>query len=163
MLYEHSLREREEWKDLAQHLLDSAEAVHDKQDSHHLYLRAARVLSRKLHDKSRAVACYERVLDHEPGNSEALLFLTDRFTESERWDDLVQLYESALRVPHKLDVEQGILVQLGMVHYRMRNKPADAEPYFARLRKLDPTHPAMLDFYRQHLPAAGELERLLKI
>ena len=163
MLYEHTLREREEWKDLAQHLLDSAEAVHDKQDSHHLYLRAARVLSRKLHDKSRAVACYERVLDHEPGNSEALLFLTDRFTESERWDDLVQLYESALRVPHKLDVEQGILVQLGMVHYRMRNKPADAEPYFARLRKLDPTHPAMLDFYRQHLPAAGELERLLKI
>ncbi|HKU38884.1 MAG TPA: tetratricopeptide repeat protein, partial [Polyangiales bacterium] len=163
VLYEHTLREREEWNELAKHLLDSAEAVHDKQDSHHLYLRAARVFARKLHDKSRAVACYERVLDHEPGNCEAMLFLTDQFTESERWDDLVHLYENALRVPHKLDVEQGMLVQLGMVHYRMRKKPEDAEPYFARLRKLDPTHPAMLDFYREHLQAQNELERLLKI
>lgn len=163
LLYEHTLREREEWKDLAQHLLNSAEAVHDKQASHNLYVRAARVLARKLHDKSRAAACYERVLSNDPGNGESMSFLTDRFTESERWDDLVLLYENALKVPHKLDVEQGILVQLGMVHYRMRNKPEDAEPYFGRLRKLDPTHPAMLDFYRQHLQAQGELERLLRI
>jgi tetratricopeptide (TPR) repeat protein len=163
LLYEHTLREREEWKDLGQHLLDSAEAVHDKQASHNLYVRAARVFARKLHDKSRAAACYERVLSNDPGNGEAMSFLTDRFTETERWDDLVLLYESALRVPHKLDVEQGILVQLGMVHYRMRNKPEDADPYFGRLRKLDPTHPAMLDFYRQHLQQSGELERLLRI
>jgi tetratricopeptide (TPR) repeat protein len=163
LLYEHTLREREEWNDLGQHLLDSAEAVHDKQASHNLYLRAARVFARKLHDKSRAAACYERVLSNDPGNGEAMSFLTDRFTETERWDDLVLLYENALKVPHKLDVEQGILVQLGMVHYRMRNKPEDADPYFGRLRKLDPTHPAMLDFYRQHLQQQGELERLLRI
>jgi tetratricopeptide (TPR) repeat protein len=163
LLYEHTLREREEWKELGRHLLDSAEAVHDKQASHNLYLRAARVFGRKLHDKSRGAACYERVLSNDPGNTEAMLFLTDRFTEDERWDDLVLLYENALKVPHKLDVEQGILVQLGMVHHRMRNKPDDAEPYFGRLRKLDPTHPAMLDFYRQHLQQQGELERLLRI
>jgi tetratricopeptide (TPR) repeat protein len=163
LLYEHTLREREEWNDLGQHLLESAERVHDKQASHNLYLRAARVFARKLHDKSRAAACYERVLSNEPGNAEAMSFLTERFTETERWDDLVLLYENALKVPQKLDVEQGILVQLGMVHYRMRNKPEDADQYFGRLRKLDPTHPAMLDFYRQYLQQSGELERLLRI
>ncbi len=163
VLYEHTLREREEWNELGQFLMSSAEVVHDKQAAHNLYLRAARVFARKLHDKERAGVAYERVLEGEPGNAEAMLYLTDRFTESERWDDLVALYEAALRVPHKLDVEQGILVQLGMVHYRMRNRPGDAEPYFARLRKLDPTHPAMLDFYRQYLTQPQDLDRLQKI
>ena len=163
LLYEHTLREREEWKDLSQHLLSTAELVRDKQDRVHLNLRAARVLARKLHDKARATACYEQVLQSEPGNAEAMAFLTARFTENQAWDHLVQLYENALRVPQKLDVEQSILMQLGNVHSQQRGKPADAEPYFARLRKLDAAHPAMLDFYRRYLREQNDLDRLLRV
>jgi tetratricopeptide (TPR) repeat protein len=163
LLYEHTLREREEWKDLAQHLLDTAEVVRDKQDRVPLFLRAARVLARRLHDKNRATACYERVLEAEPGNAEAMAFLTERFTENQQWDHLVTLYENALRVPQKLDVEQDILVQLGTVHHKMRGRPGDAEPYFARLRKLDAAHPVILEFYRSYLREQGDLERLLRV
>ena len=163
LLYEHTLRDREEWVDLAEHLLRTAEQVRDKQDRAHLQLRAARVLGRRLGDKARAAGCYEQVLQVEPGNAEAMAFLTERFTESASWDQLVHLYESALRVPQKLDVEQSILMQLGNVHARERKKPEDAEPYFARLRKLDAAHPALLEFYRAHLRETGDLERLLRI
>lgn len=163
LLYEHTLREREEWKDLATHLLATAEIVRDKQDRVHLNLRAARVLGRRLHDLPRATACYEQVLQSEPGNAEAMAFLSARFSENQHWDQLVQLYENALRVPQKLDVEQQYLVQIGTVHHQQRGRPADAEPWFARLRKLDAAHPAMLDFYRQYLREANDTERLLRI
>ncbi|MET0387169.1 MAG: hypothetical protein ABW321_14470, partial [Polyangiales bacterium] len=163
LLYEHTLREREEWQLLADHLLHTAEQLRDKRDRVPLQLRAARVLARKLDDPERAAGCYEQVLQVEPGNAEAMAFLTRRFTESARWDQLVLLYETALRVPQKLDVEQSILVQLGNVHNQQRERPDDAEPYFARLRKLDAAHPVMLDFYRGYLREVGDLERLLRV
>ncbi|MEY4577927.1 MAG: hypothetical protein RL701_2630, partial [Pseudomonadota bacterium] len=163
LLYEHTLREREEWQELAEHLLHTVDNARDKQDRVHLNLRAARVLARKLTDNARAAACYEQVLQTEPGNAEAMAFLTERFTYSSDWSGLVLLYENALRVPQKLDAEQAILVQLGRVHSQQRGRPADAEPYFARLRKLDAAHPVMLDFYRTYLRETHELERLLRI
>ncbi len=163
MLYEHTLREREEWNALAQHLLDTAEAARDKQDRVNCYVRSARTFARKLGEKSRAAACYERVLDFDPTNPEAMTYLSEHFTEGEQWDHLVGLYEDALRVPQKVEVEQGILLQIGMVHWRMRKHAAEAEPYFARLRKLDPAHPAMLDFYREHSRQSGELEPLIRV
>ncbi len=163
LLYEHILREREEWRALAQHLLDTAEAVREKQDRINCYVRSARVFARKLGEKNRAAACYERVLDFDPTHAEAMAYLSEYFTESEQWDHLAGLYEDALRVPQKLEVEQGVLLQIGMVHYRMRKRPEDAEPHFARLRKLDPTHPAMLDFYRAYFATPAEAESMIRI
>ncbi|HET8936086.1 MAG TPA: tetratricopeptide repeat protein, partial [Polyangiales bacterium] len=162
-LYEHTLRERNEWGELAEHLLRTAERARDKQDRVFLFLRAARVLSRRLEEPARAADCYERVLAADPGNAEAMQFLTERFTKTESWDRLVSLYESALRVPQKLDAEQSLLVRLGTLHAVQRGRPADAEPYFARLRKLDAAQPAMLQFYRTYLRETSDLDRLLRI
>ncbi|MFP4311280.1 MAG: tetratricopeptide repeat protein, partial [Nitriliruptoraceae bacterium] len=106
-------------------------------------------------------ACYERVLDFKPGHAEAMSHLVAHFTEQEDWDHLVALYEDALRSRSKLEDETGALLQLGMVHWRFRNAPDEAEPYFARLRKMDPAHPGMLDFYRQFL--AEDQERWVTI
>src|SRR5690606_25881725 len=64
--------------------------------------------------------------------------------------------EDALRTRTKLEDEAGALLQLGMVHWRFRQSPEEAEPYFARLRKVDPAHPGMLDFYREHLAPQDE-------
>src|SRR5262249_29531766 len=80
-----------------------------------------------------------------------------------QWDDLVAMYESALSVRQKLEVEQATLLQIGMVHWRMREKPDDAEPHFARLRKLNPGHPAVLDFYRDHYEGAEHAESWLTV
>ncbi|MGD8861048.1 MAG: tetratricopeptide repeat protein [Myxococcales bacterium] len=149
MLYEQTLRAREKWEQLVELLLDAADNATDSDAQLGCYVRAARVCLQKLDDRSRAAACYERVLDIKPAHDRAMAFLSEHFASEERWDDLVGMYEQALSVRHKLDVEVGILLQIGMVHWRMRGEPAAAEPYFARLRKLDAAHPAVLDFYRE--------------
>src|SRR5690606_27969693 len=89
----------------------------------------------------------ERVLDFTPGQREAMEYLVGYFTEREQWDHVVAVYDDALRARQKLEDEQGTLLQLGMVHRRMREDASSAEPYFARLRKLDPKGGAMLGFY----------------
>merc|ERR1712065_53232 len=62
-----------------------------------------------------------------------------------------------------MGAEQALLLQAGMVHYRMREEPEAAEPYFARLRMLEPGHPAGLDFYRVFYGAPEDAEGLLAV
>ncbi|WP_053234138.1 tetratricopeptide repeat protein [Sandaracinus amylolyticus] len=162
-LYEQILRKREKWAELAQVLLDAAEKTRSRDDRIGFYLRAARVLGRRLESAERAAACYERILDFVPGHPEAMRFLVEFFTQREQWDHLVALYDDALRGRQKLESEQGILLQIGMVHWRFRGSPAEAEPYFARLRKVEPAHPGMLAFYREHLPQTGDHAKLLTV
>ena len=162
-LFAMVLRQREKWDELAAVLLDAAEKTRSRDDRLQFYLAGARVLARQLQQPERAAACYERVLDFAPGHEEAMRFLVEHFTAKERWDHLASLYEDTLRARQKLENEPGILLQLAMVHWRFRNAPDAAEPFFARLRKMDPAHPAMLGFYRDHLGAAGDHQRLASI
>jgi tetratricopeptide (TPR) repeat protein len=162
-LFEHTLRERKDWKALAGHLVASAERVPDARDRMCFSLRAGRVLSRQMNDAEGAASAYRGVLVVEPANEEAMTFLAAQYTAAERWDDLVKLYEGALAVPQKIDAEQGTLLQVGMVHWRMRGRAEAAEPYFARLRKLDAAHPAMLSFYREYLGGRGQVDALLAL
>lgn len=162
-LYELTLRQRERWEDAAQVLLDAAEHGRNRDEKLWLYVRAARIFARKLDAKPRAAACYERVLDYSPGHAEGMSFLVKYFTDNEQWDLLVALYEDSLKGRLRPDQEEGTLLQIGMVHWRMRGAPAAAEPYFARVRKIAPAHPAMLSFYREHLEQTGDAQRLLTI
>lgn len=163
LLFETTLRPRERWDRLSQVLLDAAENARNREERVNLYLRAGRIFAEHIKDRNRAAACYERVLDFSPSNPEGLAFLVQYFTDQEDWDHLVALYEDALRVRQKMEVEQGILLQIGMVHWRMRKQPEEADPYFARLRKLEPAHPAMLQFYREWIGEGGDTARLLSI
>ncbi|MEM9074779.1 MAG: hypothetical protein AAGE52_40155, partial [Myxococcota bacterium] len=165
-LYCVTLRARNRMKDVAATLSATADAARNRDEKLNLYVQAARVYLRQLENREKAANCYERALDFAPGHEEALRFLVEYFTEGEQWDHLVALYEDALRSRQKLESEQGILLQIGMVHWRIRNVPADAEPYFARLRKIDPGHPGMLSFYREFLDGQDDDEsrtRLLTI
>ncbi|MBO6937852.1 MAG: tetratricopeptide repeat protein [Deltaproteobacteria bacterium] len=157
-LYCVILKEREKFKDVAKVLSRTADAARGRDDKLNLYIQAGRVFLKQLEDPDSAATCYQRALDFAPGHEEALRFLVEYFTERERWEELVALYEEALRSRQQLESEQGILLQIGMVHWRIRNSADEAEPFFARLRKIDPAHPGMLNFYGEFLKAKAESE-----
>ncbi|NUP12755.1 MAG: hypothetical protein HOW73_42485 [Polyangiaceae bacterium] len=116
-------------------------------------LKAARIRARALQDKDGAIALYEQVLDLSPGQPDALSYLAEAYTETQAWDHLVALYEDQLKAGSaglRGEAEQGVLLQIAMVHWRMRNAPEAAEPYFDRLRRVDPTNGAMLGFFREY-------------
>ncbi len=127
-------------------------------------LKAGRIRARRLKDQARAIADYEQVLDLAPGQPDALNYLAEAYTESEQWDHLVALYEDQLKGGAvRGEAELGIILQIAMVHWRMRKAPEAAEPYFERVRRFEPAHAGMLDFFRELCEQKGDKSKLVSV
>jgi tetratricopeptide (TPR) repeat protein len=161
--YALSLRARGRWDEVVSVFVRAAKAARTREEKAAAWLQAARVLRRSLEDVEGAADAYRKVLELSPTDEEALGALVEHFTDLEAWDDLAAMYESALRSRQKLEAEKGMLLQLAMVHWRFRKDAEAAEPFFARLRKIDAAHPGMLDFYRERIGSDDPNGRLLTI
>ncbi len=161
--YALSLRSRGRWDDVVSVFIRAAKAARTRDEKASAWLQAARVLRRSLNDAEGAAEAYRKVLELCPTDQEALEALVRHYTDLEAWDDLAAMYESALRSRQKLEDEKGMLLQLAMVHWRFREDPEAAEPFFARLRKIDAAHPGMLEFYREQIGDDDPGGRLLTI
>ena len=127
-------------------------------------LRCGRTLAQRLGDQQRAIAVLQQVLELAPGQAEAMSFLAEAYSAAGDWDRLVALYEDQLRGGGiKSGEELGMLVQIAMVHWRMRGQPQAAEPYFDRVRRADAAHEGMLGFFRETLQQKGDTARLSTI
>lgn len=125
-------------------------------------IKAARLYA-QLGEAERATEAYEKVLDLAPGQPDALSQLAEAYTRAEAWDHLVALYEDQLKAGGRPEGELGLLLQIAMVHWRMREKPEEAEPYFERVRRGEPTHAGMLAFYRERCTAQEDKPKLLAV
>ena len=126
-------------------------------------LRVGRIYSLILKDKDLAIDAYQQVLDMVPGQPDALAYLAEAFSATEQWDHLVALYEDQLKGGLRGEAELGVLLQIAMVHWRMRDRPEAAEPYFDRVRRADPTHAGMLGFFREMAQKRNDTNRLVSI
>jgi tetratricopeptide (TPR) repeat protein len=163
-LQERILRDEERWQDLAGALDAFATEATVKDEKLAALVRLARLHRKKLGNGEKANEAYERVLDLAPGHPEATRSLVDHFTAKEMWDHLLALYEEQLQGGGvRAGQEVGIVFQIAMVNWRMKNRPEGAEPYFERLRKAEPAHPGMLSFFREWCRTKGEQQRLVQI
>ena len=164
LLQERVLRAEERWEDLATALESFATESTAKDEKLAALIRLARVFKKKIGSQERAIGVYERVLDLSPGQPEATSALVHHFTDAGMWDHLVSLYEGQLAAGGvRQGQEVGVMLQIAMVNWRMREKPEAAEPYFEKLRKAEPAHPGMLAFFREWCPKRSEQARLVQI
>lgn len=162
-ILERLLRKRGKWDDLCTLQEQVAEAAGSRDDKIAALLAAGRTAAENLEDRDRAAKLYAAALDFAPGHPAALRFLVGYYTDQEDWEHLIALYEDALKGRGRTESEQAILLQIGMTHWRMRGDAVAAEPYFHRLRKAEPTHPVMLNFYREAYAAREEWAKLLQV
>ncbi len=165
LLLERLYRGEGRWEDLTKALSHYAAESTQKEEKVAALQRLARVLRTKLQQPERAVEVYETLLDFVPGLPEATSFLADHFTTSEQWEHLVALYEGQLSsgALRGKEEEFGAVLQIAMVHWRMRGRPDAAEPWFERLRKLEPANAGMLNFFREWCGSRGETTRLATV
>ncbi len=127
-------------------------------------VRWARLCNHRLDDSDAAAAAYEFVLTISPNHTEAMEFLVEYYSGRENWDKLVQLYELELE---QMDLSRpdrvGDMLQIAMLHYKKRQSLGDAALWFERIRAIDPTNGAMLDFYREYCSQNEDEGLLLKV
>jgi tetratricopeptide (TPR) repeat protein len=144
------------------------EAAQSREERLQVALAAAR-LHTHLGNADRALESYRRVIGIEPAHPRALAHLADHFNQEQDWNGLIRLYENALRASQvagarpNADLETGMCLQIGILQWRMLNNLDAAEEFFRRVRKSDPAHPAMLDFYRQYYGSRNEGAKLLQL
>lgn len=127
------------------------------------FVRLAHVFATKLSDPERAAAAYDRVLELDPTQSDATAYASDYYSNHERWDELVRVYERPLRGRQPDPSFLGEMLQVALLHWRKRNSPADAEPWFDLIRRTDPTHEIMLGFYREYKAGLSDEAGLVHI
>jgi tetratricopeptide (TPR) repeat protein len=162
-LLERVLRERGRFEELAEMYGRLSEHRRTKSERIQMMLAAAQVYSNKLNDEEAAAVMYSQVLDMDPSHKVALRYLVQFYEKREKWDHLVSVYEDALAGNVAKDDEAAIVLQAGMVHWKMQGAFDKAEKFFKRLRKLDPSHQGMIAFYRAFAEHTGDKTELLQV
>ena len=154
------LRRAERWADLAKLLEERADAAPTTEEKVASLIVLADLYRTRIPAPDRADAAVKRVLVLDPAQPQALRAVTDVLMQSQNWPALVATYQAALKAKRDSD-DLGMLLQIAMVLWRHLNDLDQAEEYFRRVRKIDPGHPAALDFYRVYYPSKGENQKLL--
>ena len=160
---ERHLRQEGRFDEVADLLKQRADLGTTRSERLAAFLALGDLWARDMHNPEEAVANFRLALSLEPANPNALRFLVETLTQQEDWPSLVKVYEDMLRTRPKRDVEEGTLVQIGLLYDHKIGDRAKAEEYFRRVRKIQPTQPVMLDFYRRFYGESGEGGKLLAL
>ncbi|MCX5744289.1 MAG: tetratricopeptide repeat protein, partial [Proteobacteria bacterium] len=153
------LRRAQRWGDLTR-LLEERAAQAPTTEERVSSLLALYVVAREQQEPAMAEAAIRRVLALDPGQPQALRAVGDVLAAAGNWKDLVAVYQAAIKARGG-DDDLGMLLQVGMMLWRHLDDLDQAEDFFRRIRKIDPSHPAALDFYRAYYPAKGENAKLI--
>ncbi|HEY5945427.1 MAG TPA: tetratricopeptide repeat protein, partial [Kofleriaceae bacterium] len=156
------LRRANRWQDLGELLDERAERAPGVEDKVAALIALSDLAREHLGNVSRSERALKRALALDPSHPRALRYVIDASAAAGDWVTVVQAYQAALRSRRDGD-DLGMLLQIAMVLWKQLNDLDQAEEYFRRIRKLDSSHPAALDFYRAYYSAKGESGKLISL
>ena len=120
-------------------------------------------VARDLGQKVEALDHFRKALAASPAEPRALRRVIEALSEEQDWAELAKVYEAALRVTRRGPAELGLLLPLATLLWRQLDRLDQAELYFRRIRKAEPTHPLLMEFYRDYHTRRGEMPQLLAL
>ncbi len=145
---ERLYRGEQRWEELNNVYEQRIEAGTTKEERVLAYLALAELQTKKLGKRTEAAESYKKALGLDPANQRALSALVEWYTTEENWQALIRVYENALRARPRGEPETAMYLQIGMLWWKKLGNLESADEYWKRVRKAEPAHPAMLDFYR---------------
>jgi tetratricopeptide (TPR) repeat protein len=123
---------------------------------------AAADLSQQMGRTAEASTHYRKALEIDPNEPRALRAVRASLIDSESWGDLAKLLEAASRT-RRGERDVPLLVDLATLFSKRMNQPDLAEPFFRKIRKLEPANHAMVDFYRAYHESRNEQAQFLSV
>lgn len=133
----------EEWEDLIDTLnqiTDFGVATLEDQELRSVYARQASVYTEKLERPLDAIESWQKVLNIDPGDMEAIENLETLFKQEEMWEEYVQV--RARKAPLLESQAEQIELWLDVAEVRVDKllSPADAAEAYEEILRLDPGH-----------------------
>ncbi len=158
---ERLFRREERWDDLVAFFQSRVDNAADDFSKNDALMDLGRLYGGQLGDREAMKEYFAQVLEGDPNHAVAMRALADAYQEDEDWEELIQIYEVSLKSKGRAEQELGTFIQIGMLWWKKVGDLDQAEPYFSRVRKAQPTAPLALDFYRDFHDAKGEHQKLL--
>ena len=162
VLLERLLRGAGRWDELAEHFKRRIAAASNPQDVANARAAAGR-LAERMKRAELALEHYREALAASPGHERALYGIARVLTGREGWNELVKVYETALRTAKRGMAEGPILLVLGELYWKQLGQLEQAEGYFRRARKTMPAAAQVLRFYREYHTNRDELPQLFTL
>jgi tetratricopeptide (TPR) repeat protein len=158
---ERLLREGSRYEELLALYARRADAAPSR-DERALAQVAAGELSERIGRTDEALGWFSKALEANPVESRALRPVREALAKKQAWDELVKVLEAAARTKRG-EQDVGLLAELAVVLSKRLGQAEQAEGYFRRVRKLDPSNLEMVEFYRQYYTARNELPQLVSV
>ena len=168
---ERWLRGQKRFQELIKVFEQRAENAATKEERVQALLALADLQVKELKNPEAAVEAHKKALGIDPANGRALGALVSLYTERKDWNSLIKLYEQALKARQRTDSELATVLEIGRLYWHKLKNYEQADEYYKRVRKVDPAHAEMLDFYRDYhgsgakggKPSADDYAKLLQI
>jgi tetratricopeptide (TPR) repeat protein len=153
----------ERWASLTAFLIERLETTQRRSDRLEILKELARLSEQALDDNEDSVRWHREVLNLDPVDDQSINFCTQYYHQRQQWLDLVNVYESALKMRRRGQDEGEMLFQIAMILWKKISSYVEAEKYFKRIKLNDPRHPLMLKFYIDFYTQQEDWRRLLTV
>ena len=137
------LRTQKRWSDVIRTLLAKAEIHVEPAEKVALFREAGALYVERSSNQAEAIKCFERVLEHEPDDAEAIERLKEMYEKRRDWESLIRIME---REAELLDPEDRPLRYAEMAELATKRirKPDVCIALWEKVREAEPTHPEAL-------------------
>ncbi|MFW6067333.1 MAG: tetratricopeptide repeat protein [Myxococcota bacterium] len=139
---------QENWKDLVDILEREVAIAEDDEVRIRIYADLGRIWYEKLERDRSALDSWERVLDIDPANVEALTNITEIHRAGKQWHEMVDTLHRIIEVgAATLDdaTIEHVYMQLGFLYYTELEQPVDAVEAYSHAVEINPRNFEALD------------------
>lgn len=144
------LEEQGRLDELGRFLAGRAAAAQSSSERAPILSRLAQLAQTTGNDEA-ALARWREVLEIDPQNAEALMALAALLRRRRAHPELFELADRALKTGLSQDLQARLLREVGEVAWRELGDRPRAERYLGSLRRIAPSDPLCLEFFRQEM------------
>lgn len=146
----------ERWEDLQEvynKKVDLLESPEEKREV--LYVLGA-IYEREVNDAAKAIETYQRILEFDPDDIQAIQRLDVLFSEAEEWHDLLSILEREVELAHEPDEAVALKFRIGELHVKYLEDETRAVEYFREILTIAPDHGPTIAALEELLTSGSE-------
>ena len=150
------------WSDVIKTLLKKAEIHVDPETKAGLYRAAGTMYIERSSNQAEAIKCFEKLLEIEPNDLEAIERLKEMYEKRRDWESLIGMMEREAEMLDPADRPLRYAEMAELATKRIR-KPEICIGLWEKVRAVEPTHPEALDALSQLYERARNWEPLAEV
>ncbi len=114
------------WQDFADLYEEAVSKDLDSGLMRKLLTRLATLYDTQLGDSEKSIACYQRAVDIDPGDTGSLDALEALYSRDQNWDQLLDVYRNKVELESDIERREELRFKIAHLQVDMLSRPADA-------------------------------------